>query len=123
LDTTELIDRYCAVWCEPEEDRRRIFLEQVWAEDASYTDPTVHAVGADELLTHISGVRQRRPGSRVVRTSAVDIHHDLARFGWRAIDSGGTTLREGIDVAFFSADGSRIARIIGFFGPLQPDAA
>jgi hypothetical protein len=122
LDTTELIDRYCEVWCEPDEDRRRMLLEHVWAEDASYTDPTVLAVGADELLTHISGVRQRRPGSRVVRTSAVDVHHDLARFAWRAIDSSGNALREGIDVAFFSADGSRIARIIGFFGPLQPDA-
>jgi hypothetical protein len=99
-----------------------MLLGQVWGEGAGYTDPTVHAVGAEELLTHISGVRRRRPGSRVVRTSMLDIHHDLARFAWRAIDPGGNTLREGIDIAFFDADGARIARIIGFFGPLQSGA-
>jgi hypothetical protein len=122
MDPTELIDLYCEVWCEPDEARRRTLLRQVWADDGTYTDPTVHAVGAEELLAHISGVRERRPGSSVVRTSIVDMHHDLARFDWRAIGADGDTLREGIDIAFFSADGSRIDRIIGFFGPLQPAA-
>jgi hypothetical protein len=30
----------------------------------------------------------------------------------------GTALPEGIDIAFISSDGSRIERIIGFFGPI-----
>jgi hypothetical protein len=92
----------------------------VWAAGATYTDPTVHAVGADELLAHITKVQARRPGSRVIRTSEVDVHHQVARFAWCAIEASGTRLPEGVDLAFLAADGSKIERIIGFFGPTKP---
>jgi len=118
LDTTELIDRYCAVWNEPDAAARARMLDAVWAQGATYTDPTIHADGAQALLGHIAGMHERRPGAKVLRTSAVDLHHGLARFAWRASGADGTLLVEGIDVAFISADGKRIERIIGFFGPL-----
>jgi hypothetical protein len=38
------------------------------------------------------------------------------------MEANGKTLIEGLDVALFSDDGSRIERIIGFFGPLQPSS-
>lgn len=120
LNVTALIDRYCAAWSEPDERRRTELLDAVWAAGASYTDPTVHAVGAAELLAHIAKVQARRPGAQVVRTSEVDEHHGVARFAWRAIEANGNALPEGIDLAFLSADRSRIERIIGFFGPTQP---
>ncbi|MCO5118248.1 MAG: nuclear transport factor 2 family protein [Burkholderiaceae bacterium] len=119
MSTTELIDLYCEAWSDPDPVRRAELLRRVWSQDATYTDPTVHARGAEELLAHIAGVRERRPGSRVVRTSGVDEHHGLARFAWHAIEADGSTLPEGIDLAFLSSDGSRIDRIIGFFGPLK----
>jgi hypothetical protein len=70
----ELIDRYCDVWNEPTASRRAELLAQVWAGGATYTDPSVHAGSADELLAHIEKVRARRPGVRVLRTSAIDTH-------------------------------------------------
>jgi len=48
----------------------------------------------------------------------VDIHHGIARFAWHAVQADGTALPEGLDIAFISSDGTRIERIIGFFGPL-----
>lgn len=117
MDATEVIDRYCAVWSEVDEARRRTLLDALWVEGATYTDPSVHAAGADELLAHIVGVRVRRPGSKVVRTSAVDLHHGIARFAWRAVEADGNALPEGLDIAFLKPDG-RIERIIGFFGPI-----
>jgi hypothetical protein len=122
VDATELIDRYCAVWSEPDEALRRSMLDAVWADGATYTDPSVHAAGAEELLAHIARVRERRPGSKVVRTSTIDAHHALARFAWCALAADGSILRDGIDIAFVSGDGTRIGRIIGFFGPLQEAA-
>jgi hypothetical protein len=89
----------------------------VWQAGATYTDPSVHAAGADELLAHIAKVRAARPGAAIVRTSAVDIHHGIARFAWQIVLADGTRRPEGIDIAFISADGARIERIIGFFGP------
>ena len=116
---TELIDRYCTVWSEPSPSRRANLLAQVWADDATYTDPTVHANSSAELLAHIEKVLARRPGARVVRTSVVEVHHGIARFSWHVIQADGTSLPDGLDIAEFSRDGKRIRRIVGFFGPLR----
>ena len=113
-----LIDTYCLAWSDPSPERRHELLATVWAPGATYTDPTVHTVGADELLAHISTVIARRPGSQVLRTSPLDTHHNLTRFAWHVLQADGTTLPEGLDLAEFSADG-RISRIIGFFGPIH----
>jgi hypothetical protein len=113
----QLIDTYCQVWSEPDAQRRAQLLAQVWSDGATYTDPTVHAAGSEELLAHIANVLARRPGARIVRTSAVDEHQGLARFSWQLVEADGTRRPEGIDFVELSADG-RIRRIFGFFGPL-----
>jgi hypothetical protein len=111
----ELIDRYCDVWGESDAHGRTDKLSTVWAHGATYSDPTVHAVGVEELLTHIAGVQNRRPGSKVVRTTGIDTHHGIGLFSWQAVGADGAILRKGIDIAFFSADGAKIERVIGFF--------
>ena len=122
MDVTELIDRYCRVWNEADSSVRAELLASLWGSNATYTDPSVHTAGARELLAHIAAVRARRPGASVVRTSAVDVHHSVARFAWHVVQADGTALPEGIDIAFISSDGSRIERIIGFFGPIARTA-
>jgi hypothetical protein len=112
-----LIDTYCSAWNEPDASCRESILSPVWVPGATYTDPTVCAAGIDELLAHIAKVIARRPGAKVVRTSAIDAHHGLARFAWRIVRADGSMLPQGIDFAEISAAG-RIQRIIGFFGPL-----
>jgi hypothetical protein len=120
MDASFLIDLYCEVWSEPGESRRSDLLASVWGSHATYTDPSVHAANAEELLSHIAKVQARRPGARVVRTSTVDVHHGIARFAWHVVQADGTALPEGLDVAFISSEGERIERVIGFFGPLAP---
>lgn len=120
MSNEEVIDRYCAAWTDPDASKRAAFLEQVWAPGATYTDPTVHAAGSAELLAHIARVHARRPGGKVVRTSALDAHHQIVRFAWHALDASGAELVHGIDLAFLSSDGTKIERILGFFGPLAP---
>ena len=116
-----VIDRYCEAWSDPDPDQRARLLDGVWAAGATYTDPTVHAGGAAALLDHIAAVQTRRPGARVVRTSAVELHHDVARFTWAVLQPDGTSIYDGIDIAVLDPAG-RIARMIGFFGPLAPRA-
>jgi hypothetical protein len=120
METEQLIDRYCAAWSDPDPARRAALLEQVWGAGATYTDPAVHASGSAELLAHIVRVQARRPGGKVVRTSALDVHHGIVRFAWRALDANGAELVHGIDLAFLAADGTKIERIVGFFGSLEP---
>jgi hypothetical protein len=113
-----LIDRYCDVWSEPEEAQRRTLLSAVWARGATYTDPIIHAATTEELLSHITTVLSRRPGAKVRRTSTVDVHHNVARFAWQVVQADGSTLPEGLDIAWISSDGQKLERIIGFFGPI-----
>jgi len=122
MDVNTLIDIYCQAWSEPRIETRTQLIQRIWAPSATYTDPTVHVQGAGELLAHISNVLERRPGSRVVRASQIDFHHRAARFAWRAIESNGNALPDGLDIAFISADGAKLERVIGFFGPLPPTA-
>jgi hypothetical protein len=116
---SELIDRYCAVWSEPSASVRAQLLAQVWAQDATYTDPAVHAATSDELLAHIEKVLSRRPGAKVVRTSVVDAHHGIARFSWHVVQANGAALPDGLDIAEVTPDAKRIKRIVGFFNPLR----
>jgi hypothetical protein len=112
------IDRYCEAWSDPDPERRAAALADVWATNATYTDPMVHAVGAEALLHHIAGVHAQMPGARILRTSEVQVHHDVARFAWQVVLPDGSTLPEGLDLAIFD-DSGKIKRIVGFFGPLQ----
>jgi hypothetical protein len=110
---------YCAAWNETDAARRDALLAQVWADGATYTDPTVHLVGRQALVAHIGAVFARYPGSTIEMTSALDAHHAVARFAWKKVLADGTALPEGIDFAEFDGDG-RLRQIVGFFGPLAP---
>lgn len=113
----EIVAAYCEAWNAPTEGTRRALLEKSWTDDGAYTDPRSDLSGRDALLAHISRVQAARTGSRIVRTSDVDLHHGLLRFAWKLVDPQGATLVEGIDFGELAADG-RLRRIVGFFGPL-----
>ena len=118
----ELIDRYCAAWSAPDPAERERLLRETLTDDATYTDPRTAPVTRAGLLEHIARVLASRPGARVLRTSAVDVHHGLARFHWCVELPDGTRLPEGIDVVELSDDGRQLRRVVGFFGPLAPRA-
>ncbi len=113
---TAVVDLYCQCWNEASSESRRALLAQVWGEDATYTDPTVHLVGVDQLNQHIGIVLEQSYGSRIVRTSAVDLHHSVFRFTWHKELSSGEVLPEGTDFGDIGEDGM-LMRIVGFFGP------
>ena len=114
----DVIAGYCAAWDEPSAERRKELLEPVWAQGATYTDPTVHTDDLAALVRHIAAVQARYPGSRLVMTSTLDAHHDVARFAWKKVLADGTSLPEGIDFATFAPDG-KLTSVTGFFGPLR----
>ena len=115
----DCIELYCAAWNEPLATRRMAMLAPIWTDDTQYTDPTVHAVGRQALSDHIDGVLARLPGSVVVCTTALDVHHDVLRFGWKRVLADGSVRVEGIDIVEFAADHT-LRRVIGFFGPMAP---
>ena len=119
-DTTEVVDAYLAMWNEDDADARAALIERAWTPEARYLDPLLEADGYDGLTAMVEGVHGHYPGHRFVRTSGVDVHHDLARFGWELVAPDGSVTVAGLDVAELADDG-RLRRITGFFGPL-PEA-
>lgn len=111
------IDRYVVMFNEPDGDVRAELAHEIWVDDGRLVDPLVDAVGPEQIAAAIGGLRDQMPGHALARTTAVDAHHDRARFGWTVNGPDGTVAVAGIDVVTVDADG-RIRTAIGFFGDL-----
>lgn len=114
----ETIDIYATAWGETDPGRRMAILEQVLMPYCTYTDPRVHAANPAELSDHIGRILPSRPGAKVFRISAVDMHHGKARFAWHMVNADGTALPAGLDIVEFDGATGKLAMILGFFGPL-----
>lgn len=113
----EVVQAYCEAWNVADDGQRLALLEKSWSDDGAYTDPRTDLAGREALHAHISRVQAARPGSRILRTSGVDLHHGVLRFAWKLVDASGGTVVESIDFGELAPDG-RLCRIVGFFGPL-----
>jgi SnoaL-like domain len=119
VGVSEVVTAYGAAWNEPDEGGRRELLEQAWADDGVYCDPTARADGREALVAHLAGFQDRFRGARIELASGVDEHDGWLRFAWTMVGADGTTMLEGFDVGELAPDG-RLRRIVGFFGPLPP---
>jgi hypothetical protein len=112
-DFVALVDRYLAIWNEPDPDARTTALAQLWTDDGTYTDPFSAVSGRGGLATVVTKTRERFPGHHFRQVGSVDGHHDVARFGWELVSAEGESIVVGLDVMVVSPDG-RIRAIHGF---------
>ena len=119
-DVTTIVDTYLEMWNEPDQARRADLIRTAWIESGHYVDPLMESRGYDGLSTMVDGVQQQFPGATFRRTSGVDQHHALIRFGWELVAADGTSIVAGLDIGVVSDDG-RLDRIAGFLGEL-PEA-
>ena len=117
MEVSELIALYNRAWSEPDYALRQKLLEQIWADDGTYTDPTAHVAGRNALVDHIGALFEQFPGAYFVVTSGIDSHHGKFRFTWRMVLADGEVFLEGVDFGELNSDG-KLHRIVGFFGPL-----
>ncbi|GAA3148700.1 nuclear transport factor 2 family protein [Nonomuraea roseoviolacea] len=120
-DINELIQRYLAAWNETDATARRAALAEVFAEDATYTDPLVSVRGLDGLDATIAAVQGQFGGLVFSLGGAVDAHHDIARFTWNLGPEGAEPLAVGFDVAVIGEDG-RITQVLGFLDKVPAGA-
>lgn len=110
-----IVDGYFAMWNETDSDKRRAVTAATWAPDAAYVDPMFEAIGYEELHALVGAVHQNYPGHRFRLTSAIDAHHDRARWGWElAGPDGAPPVAIGVDFATLTPDG-RLRTVTGFF--------
>ena len=115
----DVIDTYCAAWNAVEAGERNRLLRVAWTAECRYSDPLVQDLDRAALVAHIGSLLEKFPGSIIRRTSTIDSHHGLLRFGFVRLAADGSAMREGTDFCLLG-EGGRLQRITGFFGPLEP---
>jgi hypothetical protein len=116
--SASLVATYAAAWDETDADARGRLLEECWAAEGVYVDPTARAEGREGLSRHIAGFHDRWPGYRIDLTTNADGHGSHLRFGWAMKRPDGSVELEGMDYAEVD-DAGRLTRIVGFFGALS----
>jgi len=113
INFDELAQRYIDTWNQTDPDARRTAVAQLYAGDASYTDPLAAAEGHDAIAAMIGAVQDQFPGFTFRLAGPVDGHHNQARFGWELGPAGAEAPIIGFDVAVID-DSGRIATVLGF---------
>ena len=122
LELDRLIDTHLEAYAEPDAERRQALVAQVWRPDGHLIDPPFDGRGHQEIAAMTDAVLAHYPGHTFNRTTAIDEHHGVARYGWALVGPDGTAAVTGTDVVDLDEDG-RIARVLGFFGDLAPAPA
>ena len=116
---TAAIDAHLEAYGDPDAARRATAVAAIWATDGSLIDPPIDGRGHDGITALGDVVQAHFAGNTFRRTTVVDAHHGVARYGWALVAPDGATTMTGLDVAEFDAAG-KLTRIVGFFGELTP---
>ncbi len=114
-----LVDRHLAAYCEPNAAARPAAIRGLWHADGRLVDPPLAASGHQGINDQAATLLSQFPGHRFARTTAVDTHHEFARYGWALRNAEGMEVLRGTDFVTLDVDG-RIQQIVGFFGELPP---
>ncbi|MGC4746625.1 nuclear transport factor 2 family protein [Micromonospora sp. DT201] len=113
-DLANTVERYLDIWNEPDASRRAEKIRDVWAENATYTDPLASVSGHEAINTLIGAAREQFTGMTFVLAGAVDAHHDVARFTWNLAPAGAAEpVVVGFDVVK-ADDNGRLSAVYGF---------
>ncbi len=107
-----LVQRYIAAWNETDAMRRLAQVRDLYDADATYTDPLIDVAGADAIAETIGMAQQQFTGLTFTLGSAVDTHHDVARFTWHLGTPDAGPLVVGFDVV--AIEEGRIKSVYGF---------
>ena len=114
-DHQALIDGYFDCWNLTDPDERQAAVARTWGEEATSSDPLNEVSGHADLAAMFAAAQESYPGHRFQQVGVADTHHRLVRWGWEMLDTAGSKVLDGIDVALIGDDG-RISYLAGFFG-------
>ncbi len=115
ISPEDLVDDYAASLIEPDEARRLVILERIWADDCEVVLPEFRLRGRDEINAHISAIRRAYSGATPMPVGTVDAHTGFLRFEWQTVDSTGEIVSTGVNFAEQGPDG-RLRRVVLFRG-------
>jgi len=122
----DFIERYVAMWHEPDATRREALVRSLWAEDAGNYTRRMVARGIDEIIGRVTRAHEEWVASKGFvfrRWGSVDAHNGVVKFFWEMVPrAGGAVESRGLDI-FILRDDGRIGSLYQFGEPLPPPAA
>ena len=115
-DITTTVERYLALWNEPDPDARARLIATTFTDDATYVDPLMAGAGAEQINAMVGGAQAQYPGHRFELAAGPDAHNDRVRFSWHLVGADGP-IALGIDFATVADDG-RLRDVTGFLEPV-----
>jgi len=116
-----LIERYVALWNEPDARRRLDRVATLWGEHGSHVNPQTAHVGAEAITAEAARVWAMcgALGQRFRCSGRIDGHHDAVRMDWELVDTDGVTpLAAGTNLLLLQPDG-HVQRDVQFDAPAQ----
>jgi hypothetical protein len=108
-DIREFVERYVNIWNEPDAQRRRQTVRDLWHEDARHLARTIEAEGHQGIETRVTGAYQKwvkERGNIFRLRDGVDGHHDTIKLRWEMMPaSGGHVISIGFDFLVLGEDG------------------
>lgn len=105
-------------WNERDPAKLRELVEMSVTPDVAFTDPQYAITGSEAFIEMMIAFQERVGDVRLNRTSAIDMHHDRARYSWEIVWPNGDRF-EGFDAVALDVPAGKVCRIDGFFGSLQ----
>ncbi|MEH0424312.1 hypothetical protein [Streptomyces sp. B21-083] len=119
-----LLERYVAVWNEPDAAARRAAIAALWTPDGLHCTQTRRFQGTEGLVARVTEAYDQFVGGQKLRFRALGEpvgHHDALTFNWAMSPSGDdTVLAIGFDVVLLDGEG-RIIADYQFNEPPVPD--
>ena len=121
-----LIDRYTAIWNEPNADARRATVAALWTPEGATLHRLIEARGYEALEARVAGAYEKwvRDGGYVFRPRGNAVaHHDVVKFNWEmGPPSGDEIVSVGLEYCLLETDG-RIRCAYQFIVPGAPASA
>jgi hypothetical protein len=88
INVADIVDRYVAMWNEPDIDKRRLAIVELWAPDAHHLakrhDCRGYAMIEDRVTRSYDA--SVAPGINTFRHAGnIDAHHNIMRFNWHMV--------------------------------------
>jgi hypothetical protein len=116
-DVATTVDTYLSAYNETDEATRLALLSDAFAADGRLIDPPLTGEGRQGISDMMGAVHQQFPGHTFRRSSGIDEHHGLLRYGWELLGPDGGVVLAGMDLGELDAN-SQLVQVSGFFGPL-----
>jgi hypothetical protein len=108
-DIKQFVDCYIDIWNEPDTDRRRRTIRDLWQEDASHLARTIEAVGHAGIETRVATAYEKwvkEKGNVFRLRDGVDGHHGTIKLRWEMLSAGGgEVISIGFDFLVLGDDG------------------